>query len=137
MLILKLGDSGAEVKQLQEKLKEANFDPGIPDGVFGAGTEAAVKAFQKSEGLDPDGVAGPRTLTKLGVIPAPSAPSPDRQAWRGPWQHKDPSARRARCPVRRQAWRSGDGADGAGHRSRRDRRFRADLRVHLGLQHLT
>lgn len=73
MLILKLGDSGAQVKQLQEKLKEAKFDPGTPDGVFGAGTEAAVKAFQKSEGLDPDGVAGPRTLTKLGVIPAPVA----------------------------------------------------------------
>ena len=73
MLLLKLGDSGAQVKQLQEKLKEAKFDPGTPDGQFGAGTEAAVKAFQKSEGLVADGVAGPRTLTKLGVLPAPVA----------------------------------------------------------------
>jgi peptidoglycan L-alanyl-D-glutamate endopeptidase CwlK len=73
MLLLKLGDSGAQVKQLQEKLKEAKFDPGAPDGEFGAGTEAAVKAFQKSEGLVVDGIAGPRTLSKLGMIPPPVA----------------------------------------------------------------
>jgi len=70
MLLLKLGDSGTDVKQLQDALKQAQFDPGTPDGQFGPGTEAAVKAFQKSEGLEPDGVAGPRTLTKLGLVPA-------------------------------------------------------------------
>jgi hypothetical protein len=32
------------------------------DGIFGAGTEAAVKRFQADNGLEPDGMAGPQTL---------------------------------------------------------------------------
>ena len=35
------------------------------DGDFGADTEAAVKAFQKTCGLDVDGNAGPKTLEKV------------------------------------------------------------------------
>jgi peptidoglycan L-alanyl-D-glutamate endopeptidase CwlK len=42
----------------------------VPDGDFGPGTEAAVMAFQRSEGLTPDGRVGPQTLDRLG-IPAP------------------------------------------------------------------
>ena len=59
--------SGPEVRQLQTRLKERGFDPGQIDGVFGAGTEAAVLAFQRSEDLLADGVAGARTLAKLGL----------------------------------------------------------------------
>jgi peptidoglycan hydrolase-like protein with peptidoglycan-binding domain len=44
---------GAPVRDLQRLL-------GIPaDGDFQAGTERAVKAFQSSHGLKPDGIAGP------------------------------------------------------------------------------
>lgn len=35
------------------------------DGVFGGGSEAALKAFQRSSGLSADGIAGTKTWTKL------------------------------------------------------------------------
>jgi peptidoglycan L-alanyl-D-glutamate endopeptidase CwlK len=66
MSVLKEGSSGPAVIKLQERLKELGFDPGAIDGDFGPGTEAAVMAFQKSQGLLADGIAGPRTLHALG-----------------------------------------------------------------------
>jgi peptidoglycan L-alanyl-D-glutamate endopeptidase CwlK len=71
MANLKEGSSGPEVEKLQRQLKERTFDPGNVDGKFGPGTEAAVIAFQKSEGLVADGIAGPRTLAALGLAEAP------------------------------------------------------------------
>jgi putative chitinase len=62
---LQIGSTGPAVHELQQKLKEAGFDPGSIDGEYGNGTEAAVLAFQKSEGLLADGIAGPRTLAAL------------------------------------------------------------------------
>ena len=50
---------------LQSALFQLGFDPNGTDGRFGAGTEAAVKAFQKSKGLTPDGIAGPATMAAL------------------------------------------------------------------------
>ena len=67
MTILKRGMSGNEVKALQKALLDHGFDPGQIDGQFGGGTEAAVIAFQRSEGLLADGAAGPRTLSALGL----------------------------------------------------------------------
>ena len=63
--ILKLGATGAAVKDLQQKLKALGYLKGSADGDFGAMTEAAVKAFQKQMGLEVDGVAGIDTLRKL------------------------------------------------------------------------
>src|SRR5437879_8029587 len=63
MPILKLGSSGSDVKNLQQKLKDLGFDPKGVDGNFGPGTKAAVIAFQKSKGLHADGIAGPQTLS--------------------------------------------------------------------------
>jgi putative chitinase len=71
MQTLKLESEGAEVVKLQERLKELGFNPGKIDGDFGPGTEAAVVAFQKSEGLLADGIVGVNTLTALGFEPAP------------------------------------------------------------------
>jgi hypothetical protein len=62
---LKSGDSGDEVKQLQEALAALGYDVGEADGVFGAATEEAVKQFQADSGLGADGVAGPQTLTAI------------------------------------------------------------------------
>ncbi|MBK8384614.1 MAG: peptidoglycan-binding protein [Candidatus Accumulibacter propinquus] len=67
MTILKEGMSGPEVERLQDALKRHGFDPGRVDGQFGPGTEAAILAFQKSEGLRADGVAGPKTQQALGL----------------------------------------------------------------------
>lgn len=52
---------GAPVKRLQSKL-------GIEaDGIFGPGTEKAVKEFQRSADLAVDGIAGPDTFMAMGL----------------------------------------------------------------------
>jgi len=55
----------AERMALQQALKDKGFDPGPVDGVIGAGTKRALKAWQKSEGLPADGYASLDTLTRL------------------------------------------------------------------------
>jgi len=74
-MVLRRGVTGPEVGALQRKLEECGFSPGKLDGQFGAGTEAAVIAFQKSQGLLADGVAGPRTLKALGLAENDDLPS--------------------------------------------------------------
>lgn len=63
--VLKRGERGEAVANLQRDLIRFGFQPGKPDGIFGYGTEAAVIAFQKSQKLVADGIAGPKTLAKL------------------------------------------------------------------------
>jgi len=72
---LSVGSTGPAVQRLQRALKRGHFDPGSVDGVFGLGTEAAVIAFQKSERLLADGIAGPRTLNALALAANDSLPS--------------------------------------------------------------
>jgi peptidoglycan hydrolase-like protein with peptidoglycan-binding domain len=60
------GDSGASVSTLQRLLAQRGFDPGPVDGDFGAGTQAALVAFQRANGLEADGVCGPRSWAALG-----------------------------------------------------------------------
>jgi lysozyme family protein len=64
VLILKRGDQGKEVLALQQAL---GLTGDAADGVFGPQTQEAVKAFQASKGLSPDGLAGPSTLAALGL----------------------------------------------------------------------
>jgi putative chitinase len=75
MPVLKEGSSGQAVVRLQQRLKEHGFNPGLIDGDFGPATTAAVIAFQKSEGLLADGIAGPRTQRALELITDPNLPS--------------------------------------------------------------
>lgn len=63
----KRGSSGSEVTKIQEKLIRWGYMTGSADGIYGAKTEAAVKRFQSSNGLTPDGVAGAATLAKMGI----------------------------------------------------------------------
>jgi putative chitinase len=65
MPTLRQGSSGPDVTALQQKLKDLGFDPNGVDGHFGAGTRDAVIAFQQSQGLQADGIAGPATLAAL------------------------------------------------------------------------
>lgn len=59
--LIEVGDSGRAVRTLQRDLRTLGFDPGPVDGDFGPLTNAAVVAFQKTHGLEPDGVVGPLT----------------------------------------------------------------------------
>ena len=73
---LKKGDKGDAVMALQEKLIALGYLSGKADGIFGSDTRDAIKAFQRNEGMDDDGVAGPSTLAALNaVVIAPSDPS--------------------------------------------------------------
>ncbi|MEC3884570.1 N-acetylmuramoyl-L-alanine amidase [Halobacillus sp. HZG1] len=60
---LEKGDSGVQVKQLQEDLLLLDYDlRGYgADGSFGPATEKSLKQFQEDEGLSPDGLYGPNT----------------------------------------------------------------------------
>lgn len=58
---LKAGDRGALVALLQLALERAGQMPGALDGIFGAQTAAAVRAFQAANALVPDGIAGAQT----------------------------------------------------------------------------
>jgi hypothetical protein len=60
-MVLKLGSKGKEVELLQSYLKIT------VDGVFGPGTEKAVKQFQKERGLTEDGIVGSKTWSILGL----------------------------------------------------------------------
>ena len=64
---LRRGDKGAYVTLAQTELKNKGYDLGScgVDGDFGRATEAAVKQFQKDNGLQADGVIGPKTWEKL------------------------------------------------------------------------
>ncbi|MBF0217087.1 MAG: peptidoglycan-binding protein [Candidatus Omnitrophica bacterium] len=53
------------VKNAQEALKKAGFEPGPIDGVLGPKTVKALKAFQKANGLVPDGKLGDKTWGAL------------------------------------------------------------------------
>jgi len=71
MQTLRNGDKGDAVRALQEALIQAGFSPGAADGDFGPGTEAALRSFQRRQGLADDGIAGPLTITALGLDDAP------------------------------------------------------------------
>ena len=58
------GDA-ALIRELQQALSAAGYDPGPADGTFGQRTEAAVVAFQKANGLSVDGRVGPETAAAL------------------------------------------------------------------------
>jgi peptidoglycan hydrolase-like protein with peptidoglycan-binding domain len=65
MIEYKRGSTGDEVKEIQTKLVDNGFYNGPLDGIFGGGTEAAVKAFQKKKRLKGDGIVGSKTWKKL------------------------------------------------------------------------
>jgi len=62
---IRLGSSGATVRDMQTKLKALGIYYGDITGNVGSKTEAAIKAFQKKNGLTADGIAGPQTLAKI------------------------------------------------------------------------
>jgi N-acetylmuramoyl-L-alanine amidase len=71
----KRGSSGSAVSQIQTRLKTWGYYSYEIDGVYGSRTEAAVKAFQKRNGLTADGMAGPATLSAMGISVGEAAQS--------------------------------------------------------------
>jgi len=61
------GDSGTVVREIQTKLKNWGYYTGTVDGIYGSATVAAVKLFQKKNGLTADGIVGTNTLAALGI----------------------------------------------------------------------
>lgn len=72
---LKEGMNGDAVRALQKRLKALGYYSGSVDGDYGAGTTAAVTAFQQDNGLKADGIAGTKTLNALYASDAQSAGS--------------------------------------------------------------
>jgi len=62
---LREGDKSDAVEKLQKTLKNLGYYSGSVDGSYGAGTKAAVEAYQKANKLRADGVAGPQTQRAL------------------------------------------------------------------------
>jgi hypothetical protein len=58
------------IRELQQALLTAGYDPGPADGTFGQRTEAAVVAFQQAHGLSVDGRVGPETAAALNAAVA-------------------------------------------------------------------
>ena len=71
--VLKLGSAGSQVRALQSRLIQWGYLDGSADGVFGSRTEAAVRYFQRRNGLTADGVVGPATAAALGITLSGSA----------------------------------------------------------------
>ncbi|MBE7065420.1 MAG: spore cortex-lytic enzyme [Ruminococcaceae bacterium] len=71
----KRGSYGSEVRQIQTKLKSWGYYNGEIDGIYGSRTESAVKSFQRNNGLTADGIAGPRTLSAMGISSGNSSSS--------------------------------------------------------------
>jgi Putative peptidoglycan binding domain len=65
MTVYMLGSRGAEVREIQDKLRKLNYYHGPLDGEFGGGTDAAVRSFQRAKELKIDGRVGPKTWTAL------------------------------------------------------------------------
>ena len=72
---LRVGSRGQVVLELQQLLKAKGFDPGTPDGAFGAKTKSAVVGYQQAKRLAPDGIVGAATWTALQSTSQPT-PTP-------------------------------------------------------------
>ncbi|MDD4346814.1 MAG: peptidoglycan-binding domain-containing protein, partial [Desulfitobacteriaceae bacterium] len=62
------GDKTSAVAIIQEKLWRRGFYSGKPDGLFGPGTEKAVKELQKKYSLPLTGQVGYQEYEVLGIV---------------------------------------------------------------------
>ena len=70
-------NSSAWIMAVQIALEKRGIDVGKVDGIFGAGTSAAVRKFQKENGISEDGLPGPQTIAELlkGTPETPGTPA--------------------------------------------------------------
>lgn len=112
---LKIGATGMLVEALQRTLNaRMNPSPDLGvDGDFGSMTEGAVVDFQKSKGLEANGVVGPETWAALGTLveDSPEAPEPE-VANAKPVKKAPPESLDGPPLVSCKAWAIGDGKTG-------------------------
>ncbi len=84
MAVYRIGSKGDEVRKIQERLQASGFYKGPIDGDFGGGTEAAVKRFQKANGLTADGIVGPITWKTLFNEKILEPPILEKPQYKGP-----------------------------------------------------
>ena len=65
MKTVRYESTGPYVELAQLALRRGGYDPGPIDGIFGGRTLVALQKFQRDQGLDPDGIAGPKTWQRL------------------------------------------------------------------------
>jgi len=65
------------VMNLQQNLNALGFDSGTPDGIFGSGTREALRGFQRSRGLVPDGYPNADVIEAVTTAARPMAQSSD------------------------------------------------------------
>ena len=85
--------SGPDVLAVQQRLEALGFDVGTPDGKYGSGTEAAVRAFQQAHQLGVDGVVGANTSKALASAQPGNASAFDKQGVAPPPPHVPPGVR--------------------------------------------
>ena len=66
-----------DIKKIQERLIELNYLSGKADGIFGGGTELALRSFQELNGLEVTGIADEETVKKLNGAQAVPMPTPE------------------------------------------------------------
>jgi serine-type D-Ala-D-Ala carboxypeptidase (penicillin-binding protein 5/6) len=109
--VLKLGSNGVLVEALQNALNsQLNPSPNLSvDGDFGGMTEKAVQRFQTAQEIEPNGIVGPETWSKLGEINIPSASQTPKQ----PLANPQPADRPLDLPnVSCKAWLVADASTG-------------------------
>lgn len=77
--VLGVGATGSDVRTLQAKLASLGYTIAV-DGNFGPQTRRVVQAWQRANGLEPDGIVGPLTSATLDLASPPKA---DRDSTRG------------------------------------------------------
>ena len=69
-LLVSPGPYADLVRQVQERLRALDFDPGPANGASSSKTQAALAQYQLSQGLPASGMLDQRTLLALGLDPA-------------------------------------------------------------------
>ena len=71
--------TSSENKVIQQRLKKWGYYTGAIDGILGPKSIAAIKKFQKNNGLVVDGIVGPKTAAKIGITLTSNSSSSSKQ----------------------------------------------------------